>query len=81
MYLCRGTHSVDQAVFGLTEIRLPLPQVLGLKVCATIPRTHRDLSTSASQALGLKLCTATPNSSLSIFFLFLGRQPLACTYF
>ena len=49
--------------------------MLGLKVCATTPWTHRDLSAFASQALGLKgLFATTPNYSLSLrtlsFFLF-----------
>jgi hypothetical protein len=32
---CPGTHFVDQAGLELTEIRLPVSQILGLKLCTT----------------------------------------------
>jgi hypothetical protein len=39
-----GTHSVDQAGLKLRDPPASVSQMLGLKVCATMPSNHGDLN-------------------------------------
>jgi hypothetical protein len=50
-----GTHSVDQAGLELRNPPAPASQVLGLKVCATMPSQKYDFYNHVSQACWHKL--------------------------
>lgn len=60
---CPDIHTVDKAGLELTEIRLCLPPMLGLKACATVPGPSQLLDSQIQTALSVLCLTLTSDSS------------------